>query len=243
MTDDDDNGAWTPMGISLFNWALWRLMSDQARVLWIGLYASGAARRCPPGLFEGGPASMAEASEQSVGVAVTGFAELIKLGGVDHDPDVKLTRLVELPDRLLRAQNPNMIRGWWTAWRKLPRCGVRNRGVAMLRWLADEQIATKEKSAAAWASTFGTLGIEVAGPLVGNGIGNGSGNRSGNRSGNGPYPDHDLSSGQESDPPHLPGDLPRARGDGPPVMDDPTLAPVVALAHAAFERTRRGGRQ
>jgi hypothetical protein len=247
--DDEDVGAWTPMGIALFNWRMWRLMSDQARVLWLGLYASGAARRCPPGLFEGGPASMSEASEQSVGVVVAALAELIKIGAVEHDPDLKLTRLVELPDRLLRPHNPNMIRGWWTMWRKLPRCGLTNRHVSLLRWLAGSQIAKKEKSAAAWSSTFGTLGDAIAGPHPVNGSPNGSRNGSGNGSPNGPYPDHDLGSGE--------GEQTQPRGAlqttsracagadaGPPVVDDPGLAPVVQLAHeafAAFERTKRAG--
>lgn len=237
--EHDDVGAWTPIGIGLFNWRMWRLMSDPARVLWLGLYASGAARRCPPGLHEGGPAGMAEATEQSVGVTVAALAELIRIGAVEHDPDLKVTRLVELPDRLLRPHNPNMVRGWWTAWRKLPRCGLTLRAVEVLAWLAADKVAEGGKTATVWSSTFGTVAPTVP-ATVPERFPNGSGNGSGNS----PDPDHDLDLDQGSGSSSLGADETTSRARE--VEPDPGLAPVLHMALAAHERhlgarSKRGG--
>jgi hypothetical protein len=239
-----DNDAWTPIGIGLFSWELWRLMSPAARTLWLTLYASPAARRCPPGLWEGGPAAMAESGELAVDVTVVALAELERIGAVEYDADKRVARLIELPDRLSRADNPNWIRGWWRAWRNMSRCAVTLRHVVTLRWLMG---AMKEKHAKAWAETFGTLNIPGAGVDDWNGSGNGSPNRSDNGSPNGsgnPWdPDQDLLSGDENQiRPGSSGEITsRARASEP----DPVLAPVLEMAVAAHERhlrARHGGR-
>jgi hypothetical protein len=249
MSTDDDAVAWTPISINLFTWGPWRLMSPQARVLWLTLYASPAARRCPPGLWEGGPAAMAESGELGVDVAVVALTELQHIGAVEYDADKRVARLIELPDRMSRADNPNWIRGWWRAWRNLSRCPVTLRHVPTLRWLMGPMKATHAK---AWAETFGTLNLPGAGVDDWNGSANGSGNGSGNRSANGSpngYPnpwdqDQDQVERGEAEA-QIPSPSPlldssRARE----VVEDQTLAPVVELAHASFERharTRRGG--
>ncbi len=180
----------------------------------------------------------------AVDVVVAALGELEQLGAVEYDPDPRVARLLELPDRLARPHNGNGIRGWWRCWRNMPRCSVANRHVVTLRWLVGPM--TKDH-AKAWAATFGTL--EIAGAGVSDEMGNRSPNGSPNGSPDGSPnrwdPDQDLLSGDQSAPPPLPGDLqPRARDGGPPPQFDhaPALGQVVNLAHEAFERAERAKR-
>jgi hypothetical protein len=234
----------TGVGPALFSWPLWLAMSDSAKVFWLQLYAGDAARgRCPIGLWKGGPAVMAEETRRDVGTVSVLLAELEALGAVEYDRETHVLRLVELPDRAERPHNGDVLRGWWTKFLWLPACPVRDRHVATLRWLVGTFTRDHQE---AWSETFGRLegshrvghGVNsddsaVSSHLV-HRVGHGVAHRRGEVVVVG-----SSSSGETQTDPTLPGDLPRAR-EGVPV-DDPSLAKVVDMAHAAFERTRRAG--
>jgi hypothetical protein len=198
---------------------------------------------------------MSEASEQPVGVVVVALQELERIGAVEFDPDPRVARLLELPDRLLRPPNGNHVLSWWRRWRNMPACAVRDRHLPMLRALLEPMTAHHAK---AWSATFGTLSGDVADleNRSGNGSGNGSRDRSGNRrdqdqgSGRGKIQISSRSSLQDTAParardPSAPGEGGEGE-DPPPAIDDPVLAEVVSLAHKAFahhgaKRARGGG--
>lgn len=240
----------TAVGPTLFTWPLWLRMSDSAKVFWLQLYASDAARgRCPVGLWKGGMAVMAEETRRDVGTVTVLLNELEQLGAVEYDRETHVLRLTELPDRCERPHNGDHLRGWWTKFLWLPACPVRDRHVATLRWLVGTFTRDHEE---AWRETFGRIeGSSRAGHganssdsadsghlvhRVGHGVEHGVGHGPGEGEGEGS--ESDLRSEIAGSGP--PGDLTRARE----AVTDPDLGKSVSLAHAAFarlERTKRAG--
>lgn len=177
--------AWTPLGIGWWDWAPLAQASPAARLLWLALYTSAPARRCPPGLWHGGPAVMAEASRLPLEQVEASLAELQALHLVEYDPGARVARLLVLPDRLDRPANGNGIKAWWRCWRGLPACTVRDSHVETLRELVGHFTPNHQK---VWDETFGGLPTPLRIPArlpSGNGPGNGPGNGTSNRYGNG----------------------------------------------------------
>jgi hypothetical protein len=197
-----DSDVATTISVALFYWPPYVAMSLAARSLWIGLYASGAARRCPVGLFSGGPASMAEAARMSIADTDVALTELVGAGVVEYDQVAMVARLTGLPDKAERPDNGNVLRSWWRRWRTVPRCAVRDRHVRLLRWLLEPMT---EDHAEAWAATFGTVAADVEGDGSGNGIRNGSSNRS---------PNGSNSAGSAHIANRSPNGSPNGRGEG-----------------------------
>lgn len=177
--------AWTPLGASWWDWAPLAQASANARLLWLALYTSAPARRCPPGLWQGGCAVMAEVSHLDLGVVEVALAELQALRLVECDPTTRVVRLVVLPDQLDRPANGDQIRSWWTRWRTLPACTVRDSHVETLRALVGR---FTEHHTVAWGDTFGTVPTPLRVPArapLGHGGPHGGGHRDGHGAGHG----------------------------------------------------------
>ena len=241
----------TAIGPGLFGWPLWLAMSDAAKVFWLQLYASDAARgRCPVGLWKGGLAVMAEETRCDVGRVTVLLNELEQLGAVEYDRETHVLRLVSLPDRCERPHNGDVLRGWWTKFLWLPSCPVRDRHVATLRWLVGTFTRDHEE---AWAETFGRIegshrvrhGVNStdsadSGHLV-HRVGHGVAHRLGEGEGEGSSSSSSSSLRSEIAAPTLSGDPDRAR-EALPRVEDPTLATVLDLAQEAFARHERAKR-
>lgn len=171
--------AWTPLGAGWWDWQPLAAASPTSRLLWLALYASAPARRCPPGLWHGGTAVMAETSRLELGAVEQALSELVELRLVEGDPGTRVVRLTALPDRCDRPANGDQIRSWWTRWRTLPVCTVRDSHVETLRWLVGSFTAHHE---AAWAETFATVPPPLRVPARlphGHGAPHGGGHRDG----------------------------------------------------------------
>lgn len=150
----------TTLGFAVWSWAPFVALSPPAKLLWVALYTTPEARRCPVGLWQGGPAAMAEASSLALEVVTAALAELqaptelAPQGLVEYDPATRVARLVVLPDRCERAASGDVVRSWWTRWRTLPSCPVRDRHLPLLQWLCEMDTRHVRD---AWADTFGGL--------------------------------------------------------------------------------------
>lgn len=236
--------AWTPLGIGWWDWAPLAQASPCARLLWLALYSSAPARRCPPGLWQGGPAVMAEASRLSLEQVEASLAELQALRLVEYDDGTRVARLTVLPDRLDRPPNGNAIKAWWRCWRGVPACTVRDSHVETLRDLVSHFTADHAKK---WDETFGTLPTPLripARPSSANGPGNGPPNGPGNRRGNGSNPPDISRNGNGSR--NGSGNR-QGEGEGNSSIPDPrsrsrssreitTSDPTVTAAWESFER-------
>lgn len=233
------NDAWTALGIGWWDWVPLAQASPVARLLWLALYSSAPARRCPPGLWAGGPAVMAEASRLPLEDVTRALAELVELRLVEYDDGARVARLLVLPDELDRPDNGNGVKAWWRMFRSVPACTVRDSHVATLRELVGHFTADHQTK---WDETFGTLPtplrIPARTPSGTNGPGNGSRNGSnhrdiagvrngpGNGSGNGREEEEGSSS--------IPDPGSRSRSS----REITTSDPLVAAGWEAFERRR-----
>lgn len=171
--------AWTPLGAAWWDWQPLAQASPCARLLWLALYTSAPARRCPPGLWQGGPAVMAEVANLELDQVELALAHLIDLRLVEYDPGTRVARLTVLPDRCDRPANGDQIRSWWTRWRTLPQCTVRDSHAATLQALVGTFTRHHQE---AWDATFATAPAPLrvpARPPVGHGAPHGGGHRDG----------------------------------------------------------------
>jgi hypothetical protein len=234
--------AWTPLGIGWWDWAPLAQASPCARLLWLALYSSAPARRCPPGLWAGGPAVMAEASRLQLDQVAEALAELRELRLVEYDDGARVGRLLVLPDRLDRPANGNGIKAWWRMFRGVPACTVRDSHAETLRELVGHFTPNHQK---VWDETFGTLPTPLRVPArlpSSNGSPNGSGNRSGNGSDRCDIAEN--RNGSDNGSRNRQGE-----GEGSSSIPDPgsrsrssreitTSDPLVAAGWEAFERRR-----
>jgi len=156
--------AFTRLGSSLWDWEPWVALPCAPRILWLALFTSGEAKRHAPGLWQGGIPSMADAAKLPGDEVVTALDALIERGMVEYDSKYRVLRLCELPDAGEYPSNGKMIRGWWTRFRSVPECGVRDAHVVTLRWILDTgaRLSGKEVSADhenAWRDTFARVAI------------------------------------------------------------------------------------
>lgn len=240
--------AWTPLGVSWWSWRPLRDRSACARLLWLALYSSAPARRCPPGLWQGGPGAMGEEARLAPAEVEAALAELVAHELVEYDPETRVARLCQLPDQLDRPANGHGVRAWWSRFRALPACSVRDRHVATLRQLLGQ---ATEHHLEAWAEGFGALERVLRTNGSRNGVANGSPNGSGN--GSQPADDGQAWNGSVNGSPNRWGE---GEGEGSgsssdrsrstahssretPSVQDP-VAQAASAAMAAWER-RTGG--
>lgn len=157
--------TFTRIGGGLWDWEPWvNLESADARLLWLALYTTPAARRICPGLWHGGPLGMAEAARMRQGDVLTALDVLLEHELVEYDPKHRVLRLCELPDAGEYPDNGNILKGWWSRFRTVPACPIRDAHVRTIRWIMEQGATDKGRALShhhheAWAETFGTVAI------------------------------------------------------------------------------------
>lgn len=144
-------------------WWHWEELVDcdpTTRLLWLGLYSTGEAKRIVPGLWHGGISTMAEASRLPADEVIRCLDKLLERDLAEYDPKLRVLRLTQLPDPGESPTNGNTIRGWWNKFKSVPACQVRDAHVTTLRWIMDEWARENGKAISAdhesaWAETFG----------------------------------------------------------------------------------------
>ncbi len=160
--------AFTRLGSSLWDWEPWTtLPTSDARMLWLALYTTGEAKRHVPGLWQGGVSSMADAARMRGDVVVDALDTLLERGLVEFETKHRVLRLCELPDAGEYPSNGKVIRSWWTRFKTVADCGVRDAHVATLRWIIDTGARMAGKAVSpdhenAWRETF--AGVQVPAP-------------------------------------------------------------------------------
>jgi hypothetical protein len=154
--------AFTRLGSSLWDWEPWTDLAPLPRILWLALYTSGEAKRHVPGLWHGGIPSMADAARLPPDDVIDALDKLLARELVEYDAKLRVLRLCELPDAGEYPSNGKVILGWWTKFRTVPACPVRDSHVRLLAWICDEGSRASGKAMsphhqAAWQETFATV--------------------------------------------------------------------------------------
>jgi hypothetical protein len=170
--------GFTRLGCGLWNWEPWIALDPICRNLWLALYTSGEARRCVPGLFQGGIALIAEAARRPTEETIAALDRLLDAGMAEYDDRVRVLRLTApvpntpLPDAGEFPFNGNVVLGWWNKFITIPACAVRDAHVATLRWIIDAGAAVPTSKRRGgrpsgeleekWTATFKQISIPVA---------------------------------------------------------------------------------
>lgn len=154
--------AFTRVGSEVWSWMSgWPI---ESKMLWFALFTSPQARRCVPGLWHGGVHAMAEASYMPYDVTWNALQNLIALEVVEFDTRHNVLRMRELPDAGEYPDNGNVIASWWTRFKSIPDCEMRNAHVRTLWWLVETGATRAGKAVtphhrSAWNKTFGTVSV------------------------------------------------------------------------------------
>jgi hypothetical protein len=156
MSDDDDlKLRHTRISPRLWSWQPWvSLPTVHARLLWLALYTTPEAKRMPAGLWHGGIGALAEAATMGADDVISSVSTLLDRRLIEYDKANRVIRLTELPDRGERPHNGSVIRGWWTSFKSVPQCAVRDAHVPFLAWLAEPFTNDHQR---AWDDTFATV--------------------------------------------------------------------------------------
>jgi hypothetical protein len=154
--------AFTRLGSSLWDWEPWTDLAASPRILWLALYTSAEAKRHVPGLWHGAIPSMADAARMAPDEVISALDVLLERDMVEYDAKFRVLRLCELPDAGEYPNNGNVLRSWWTRFRTVPTCAVRDSHVKTIAWICDEGSRRLQKPfspnhKAAWDETFGTI--------------------------------------------------------------------------------------
>lgn len=237
-SDDANRQKWTAFEVSIYDWEPWVDMSLAERVLWWALMSSRYAKRWAPGLWQGGPAIMAEAARMDAADVATALSALRRKLLIEFDERIGVARLTQLPlTETWRPHNGKMIRGWWSGFRGVTPCAIRDSHVPTLRGLLGDH--PTEDHLKAWTATFATVrpATRLRSPH-GNGIGYGIGYGSESSLSDGldtvsdtvPDPGSRFSSSEiRISSPAAPRDL----------VQDQGLREAVSMANAAFEARER----
>lgn len=155
-------------------------LDDFDRAVWWGIL-SGPQVRSIPGLMVATAVTLADFMRRPTDAVSAALARFAKAGKVELDERARLLRVVNAPRWAAEhgePENPNVIKGWWRAWRELPDCETKRRHLTGLREAfvkareravgAPVSKAQQEHAEAiraeradgwnnAWAATFGTV--------------------------------------------------------------------------------------
>ena len=155
------DATYIKVGGEVLNWRPLRACTDRGRLFWISLYIS--QRRILPGLYVAGLPSIADMVKMTPDDTLLALDELIADRDLlEYDRDREVLRMTEFPDRCERPANGRHIRSWWTSFRKVPACPVRDAHVRALQWLIDDPAHPPSSDhVKGWEETFGTVRIPV----------------------------------------------------------------------------------
>lgn len=154
MSDDDLKLRHTRISPRLWSWQPWVSLDANARVLWLALYTTPEAKRMPAGLWHGGVGALAEAATMGATDVINSLTALLDKRLIEYDKTNKVIRLTEMPDRGERPHNGSVLRSWWSSFKTVPQCAVRDAHVPFLAWLAEPFTNDHQR---AWDDTFGTV--------------------------------------------------------------------------------------
>ena len=159
--------AFTRLGADLWGWAPFYELPDTARITWLALYTTSEAKRHAPGLWQGGIPAIADAARQDPDVVIHSIDKMLERDMVEYDAKTRVLRLCMLPDPGEYPSNGKVIRSWWTRFKSVPECGVRDAHVMTLRWIIDagakgRGIPPSDDHETAWRTTFGNVPIPAS---------------------------------------------------------------------------------
>lgn len=107
---------------------------------------------------------MADASRMAPDQVLGALDSLLDRELVEYDPKFRVLRLCMLPDAGEYPSNGRVIRGWWTKFKTVPECGVRDAHVNTLRWIMTHGAMMSGKLVTAdhqgtWDDTFGRVAV------------------------------------------------------------------------------------
>ena len=164
--------SFTRVGTTLWEWEPFITLEDpNAKILWLALYTSNAAKRWCPGLWHGPVSLMADAAKLGAVDTQNALGELIRKKLVEFDSKNRVLRFTELPDHGDWPSTPSIMFAWWKRFNDMPACDVRDAWVPMLRWMIERGARDAEKNKwkgkpspkheEAWAETFGTIVVPL----------------------------------------------------------------------------------
>lgn len=161
--------AFTRLGSTIWDWEPWTELDERARILWLALYTSAEARRNVVGLWHGGIPTMADASRMQPDNVRSALDALLERELVEFDAKSRVLRLCALPDPGEYPHNGNVILSWWTRFKSVPECAVRDSHVRTLQWIMEEGAKKSKRSkentahhVEAWQKTFGTIVVPLS---------------------------------------------------------------------------------
>lgn len=148
---------YTGISSQLSRWKPLRRVKPAARWLWISLYTSREALAALPGLFPGTLYTISDAAGlDSLNEASNLMEQLVEAKLSQWDVENELIRLTELPDHLARAHTDHAIKGWWSRFRNIPQCALRDSHIPTL-WNLIAAGTVNDKMREMWKTTFGTI--------------------------------------------------------------------------------------
>jgi hypothetical protein len=143
------------------------LESNDTRLLFVYLL-TGPDVTPLPGLIVTGAAAISEGLRMGFETVSKGLAELSRKGRIEIDARHRVIRIPNAP-RYNAAENPNVLKGFWNHWKKVPESPLKYAHLASLEACIDPADA---KMVATWRATFGTVprpsgnGFETVTPTV-----------------------------------------------------------------------------
>lgn len=152
-------------------------LPDFERTVWLAVLTGPQVRQIP-GLMVATAATIADYLRREATDVANAIARFVADGRVEVDARARMLRVVNAPRWAAEhgePENPNVIKGWWRAWKELPTCDLKRRHARALREAfviardraaAGERDPEKAKSRvefwnATWAITFGTVPPET----------------------------------------------------------------------------------
>lgn len=147
-------------------------LDDFHRLVWQAILTGPQVRNIP-GLMVASAVTLADFMRRSPEAVAGALAKFTADGKVELDERARMLRVVNAPKWAAEhgePENPNVVKGWWRAWKELPDCDVKRRHLAGLRdafvvardrSVAGERDAEKARTRTAlwdstWTTTFGT---------------------------------------------------------------------------------------
>ena len=156
-------------------------LTDFDRIVWFAILTGPQVRQIP-GLMIATAATIADYLRRDAADVAGVLVRFAAEGRVELDARARMLRVVNAPRWAAEhgePENPNVIKGWWKAWKELPTCDLKRRHAKALREafiIARDRAAAGERDQgkaharleswdATWTITFGTVSPEtVSGP-------------------------------------------------------------------------------
>lgn len=156
------SGDYTRISCLFWGWPPMETLDPTTIKLWLVIYTQKVN---PPGLWHGSVVELASQARLSNAETLHGLDNLVARELVQFDHLARVLRLTRLPDAGEWPAAPSVLRSWWSKFKKVPPCAVRDVHVETLRWILDQGARDSEKAKgvvseaheAIWKETFGNI--------------------------------------------------------------------------------------